>query len=47
MVEFDLVALVGNLGFPVVVTFFVLFRLEKAINRNTEAIDNLKLFLKK
>lgn len=37
----DYTNLVANLGFPIAVTFFVLFRLEKALKENTHALNSL------
>ncbi|QAS54868.1 YvrJ family protein [Halobacillus litoralis] len=33
--------LISNLGFPVVVTFYLLFRLEKSFQKLEESVDEL------
>lgn len=37
MVEAELVALVSNVGFPIAVTLWFMFRTENVINANTDA----------
>lgn len=39
--DLELVNIIGNYGFPVFVTLWFMFRTEKIINRNTEAIDKM------
>ena len=41
IVETEFLSLVGNYGFPILVTMWFMFRTEKIIIRNTEAIDKL------
>lgn len=42
MEQIDLVGLIANLGFPIVITFYLLLRLEKKIIELNEAINSLK-----
>lgn len=37
MIESEAVALVSNVGFPIAVTLWFMFRTEKVINANTDA----------
>ncbi len=37
----DFYYVVANLGFPIAITFYVMFRLEKTVKQNTQAINNL------
>jgi hypothetical protein len=37
----DLMSLIGNYGFPIFVTCWFMFRTEKIIGRNTDALDKL------
>ena len=41
----DLISMVGQVGFPIVVCFWFMFRNEKVISKNTEAINKLTLHL--
>lgn len=41
MVEEQLLSLIGNYGFPIVVTLWFMLRTEKIISRNTEAINSM------
>ncbi|MFE3893377.1 YvrJ family protein [Priestia sp. YIM B13446] len=37
----------GNFGFPIVVTFYLLLRFEKKIDYLTEAINNIAIIIEK
>ena len=39
--EADFLTIIGNYGFPIFVTLWFMFRTEKIINRNSEAIEKL------
>lgn len=41
----ELVSLIGNLGFPVAITEYLLIRLEKQINSLTSSINKLNLII--
>lgn len=41
MVETEIFSVLANYGFPVFITVWFMFRTEKIINKNTEAIINL------
>lgn len=41
----DPVAIIGTLGFPIFVTIWFMYRNEKVLERNTEAINALKEIL--
>jgi len=42
MVEAEVISWVGQLGFPIAITIFLLFKGAAVIERNTEAIYQLK-----
>ncbi len=42
MSEVDLATLIANLGFPIVITLYLLIRFEKKISDLSEAINALK-----
>jgi len=41
MMEEGLLTLIGQFGFPIFVTLWFMFRTEKIITRNTEAIEKM------
>ena len=41
MIEETLLNLVSTVGFPIVITFYLLFRFEKKLNQNTEVMMEL------
>lgn len=41
----DIITAVSQVGFPIVITFYLLIRFEKIIDRNTEALHELKKLL--
>lgn len=41
MIESEWVTLISNVGFPIAMTFYLLFRFEKVLNKNTDALDRL------
>ena len=43
----DILGAVSTVGFPIVVSLYTLFRLEKTILANTDAINNLALMIAK
>jgi hypothetical protein len=45
MVEEQLISLIGNYGFPIVVTLWFMIRTEKIIGKNTEAINSMSNIL--
>lgn len=38
----DFVKIISNLGFPIAITFYLLTRFEKKIDRLSEAVDRLE-----
>lgn len=40
--EQELIPLIGSLGFPIVVCLWFMFRTEKVISANTEALNQIK-----
>jgi len=42
----EYIGLISNVGFPIAITFYVLFRLEKTINSNTQALHNMMEVMK-
>ena len=38
MIESDILMIIGNYGFPIFVTIWFMFRTEKVIGKNTEAL---------
>jgi hypothetical protein len=42
-----IISVLQNFGFPVAVCFWFMYRTEKVINQNTEAVNSLALILKK
>jgi hypothetical protein len=36
---------IATIGFPIVVTFYLLFYFRKSLDKNTKAIENLTIFL--
>jgi len=47
MMETEIINLVSNVGFPIAIALYVLIRLEKTINRNTEVMRELSARLNK
>jgi len=43
----DIVTLIGNLGFPIAVTVWLLYERKKVIDANTEALNQLKIVIVK
>lgn len=39
--DLDIISLIKEVGFPVAVTFWFMFRTEKVIDRNTQAFENI------
>ena len=46
MMALEYLNIVGNYGFPIFVTMWFMFRTEKVINRNSEAIEKLTEMVK-
>jgi len=46
MIETEIPQLIGTLGFPIVITFYLLFKFEKKLTENTHMISQLIIFLK-
>jgi len=42
----ELINLIANVGFPIVIATYVIVRLEGTVRKNTDAINNLVLQLK-
>jgi hypothetical protein len=42
----NLIPLISNVGFPIVISLYVLMRLEKTLERNTSVIHELSLKLR-
>ena len=42
----QIISLISTFGFPIVMCLWFMFRSEKIISKNTNAIDNLALILK-
>lgn len=47
MLENQYIELISNVGFPIFISLFLLFRIEKVVKANTEALTNLKIEIKK
>lgn len=45
--EMELINVLSNYGFPVFVTLWFMFRTEKIINKNTEAINKMNEIITK
>jgi len=45
--EIDYITLIGNLGFPIAITSYLLVRFEKVIAKHTEAINSLVIKINK
>ncbi len=43
----ELTSLISNVGFPIAIALYVLVRLEGTLKKNTEAINQLALIVKK
>ena len=41
MIESEAISLIGSLGFPIVITLWFMFRTDKMITANTEALAKL------
>ncbi len=41
----ELVELINNVGFPIVITLYFMFRMEKTLQANTEILKELKLII--
>jgi len=46
MLNFDLTSMIANVGFPIVITIYLLTKFEKAIRENTTATKALIIYLK-
>jgi hypothetical protein len=46
MMELDWIQLIGSLGFPIVVSIYLLTKFEKTLTSNTEALNSLKDLIK-
>lgn len=45
MLEENLMTLISQVGFPIVVCLWFMFRTEKVIKANTEALDKIRNFV--
>ena len=36
---------VAQFGFPIIMVFYLMFKFEKSLNKNTDAVNNLTVFL--
>lgn len=45
MLETDIVSLIGNVGFPIAISLYLLITRDKIITSNTEAINKLVLLI--
>ena len=41
MIENEIVSIISNVGFPIFVTLYLMFRMERVIKTNTEAINKV------
>ena len=46
MIEDTLIKVIGNYGFPIVMCLWFMFRTEKVIKANTEALNKILLRIK-
>lgn len=46
MIESEIFSLIGNVGFPIAITIFILVKLDKTLQKNTDAIHDLTVCLK-
>jgi len=42
IMEMDWMTLISNVGFPIVVAMFVLYKLDDTLQKNTEALNGIK-----
>lgn len=47
MIESEAMTIISQVGFPIFVAIYVLFRMEKTINKNTEAIKSVLALVNK
>jgi hypothetical protein len=45
MIESEFITLVSNVGFPIAISMWFMFRTEKVIRSNTEALDSIKVVM--
>jgi hypothetical protein len=45
MAATEIIAIIRDLGFPIFVTLWFMYRTEKVINRNTDSIEKLTLMI--
>ena len=45
--ETEIISVISNVGFPIAIALYVLIRLEKTLNKNTEAINQLAILCNK
>lgn len=46
IVEMELINLISQVGFPIVISVYVLTRLEKSLKENTKVMQEMMMFLK-
>lgn len=46
MIEESLITLIGNVGFPIAISVYLLVTKDKVIGENTKAINELVVYLK-
>ncbi|MCF7798787.1 YvrJ family protein [Candidatus Woesearchaeota archaeon] len=46
MIESEIINLIGNMGFPIAMCFYLMFRFEKTLQKNTESVQELTKYLK-
>jgi hypothetical protein len=47
MVESEIITLIGQVGFPIAISVYLLITRDKVITQNSESIDRLNLTLEK
>jgi len=45
MIEQFIVDNIATIGFPIVMVFYLMFKFEKTLNKNTDAVNNLTAYL--
>lgn len=47
MIETEMIGFISTVGFPIAITCYVLFRLEKNIKNNTDILTKLTILIEK
>ena len=43
--ELDYANLIANVGFPIVISLYFMFRMEKTLDKNTQAMEKLTIII--